>query len=168
MVKLEKIDEEKSLTHFQFEGMPAPERKFFSDSLLVHQVDHGYRIAFLQSGFFSNAPRALMEIYLNNQAAARFSQSLEGMDLQDEVPKFDIDCGADPREAIAYPANFIRMSRGVISSVADFYYASPYGLMSSRSGVAYFDPVVRITMTNAVFLALFHAFKGVEHVEEDW
>lgn len=167
-VNFEKIDEERSLSHFQFEGMPAPDRKFFSDAVIVHQVSHGYRIAFLQTGFFSKTPRALMEIYLNNQAALQFSRSLDQMNLNEKAPVFDINCDLDPKESIAYPANFVRMSRGAMSSVADFYYTSPYGLMSSRTGLAYFDPVVRVMMTSEVFTAIVHSFNGIEHVEEAW
>jgi len=144
---------------FGLANVAAPERTFFSDAVVIKASSQGYRLSYFQTDFSGTKPRALVEIYLSEEAAKQFSLSLKEMPEGEHEEGFEVDASVEPLNSICYQANFIRMARGAMSACADFYLASPYSLLNGeRRGTAYVTPVVRVNMTDAVFAETIRKF----------
>lgn len=159
-VQFETTPDGKTESRFQLNVLGAPERVFFSDAIAIREERLGTRIGFVQRDFSGKKARALLDIYMPFEALDQLRATLTNADF-DKIPaEMDVEMDEEPSNSIAYQANFVRLARGGLSACADFYYASPYGLINGdKRGSAYFEPVVRVTATDGVFSTLISYFK---------
>lgn len=158
-VQFTRLSDEKTESRFQLNVLGAPTRIFFSDAIHIRVLEHGTRIGFIQTDYSGKRARALLEIYMTREAAEQLASTVVAANFEAAPIDFNVDIQEEPENSISYQANFARLARGGMSACADFYYASPYGLINGdKRGSAYLDPVVRVTTTDAVFLTLINHF----------
>lgn len=143
--------------------VPVPNKRYSADVASL-QFAHGtYRLLFGQQKLGGDGQlRTLLIVKMSKQAVRRFLESVESAEpafhaaiALREGTEGLIEICNEPKETVAFDANFVLAAVSDDEGCMDFYHSSPFSVSaSSVTKKIAFDPVVRVDLPASVLLKI--------------
>ena len=147
-----------------FANVPVPSKRYSSDMGAVSYSRETFKILFGQEKLNSESElRTLLIVKMTPGAVARFLKSVEEADPKFEAlakqaglePESMNTFAGEPKETVAFDANFVLAAFSGREACLDFYHSSAFSVSSSiHTKKLALDPVVRVDLRSTLLLGL--------------
>lgn len=144
-------------------AIPVPSKRYSADVCFVGFSHGTYKWLFAQEKFNSQELRTLIIVKMSAEATVRFLTSCDeasptfdefaeqtGIEVE-SLPKF----GEEPKETVAFDANFALVALSGAEACVDFYHSSAFAVGASKhTNKLALDPVVRVDLRSSLLLGM--------------
>jgi hypothetical protein len=144
-------------------NVPVPNRRYSADVAFIGFSHGTVKLLFAQEKFGSTELRTLLIVKMSVEAASRFLDSVA--EAEKPFDEFAQEVGvtpeqlgrfeSEPKDTVAFDANFVLVGLSGHEACADFYHSSAFAIGASQaSGKLAMDPVVRVDLRASLLLGV--------------